>query len=110
MRSVDDGGQFGNQCTYDKEGKLITSGLGAGTVDNRYYGESIYDTWVFEKGDEASARFRHFHHDVVPFWTAWLLDGKKYGKNVAKYLEVRPSHHDNCPENQVGGLPDENGC
>lgn len=104
-------GDFGNQCTYDKAGKLITGGLGAGTVDKRYYGEVDYDTFIefvnigLERIVKTADKWRHFQHDVVPFWAAWILDGKTYGANVAQYLQVRPPHVGDCEENVVGGTP-----
>lgn len=77
MRSDTSSGS-GQQCCYDKQGDLITSGLGAGTPDRQ----------------AASARnglyLNHYNHDVAPFNIAWDLDGGILGLNLSKYLAVRP--------------------
>lgn len=84
--------------------KIDHIGPGAGTVDKRYYGETDYSNWAFNFLQAGTDKYKHGHHDVFPFWTAWLLDGKSYGHHVGKYLEVRPSHNEHgCEENEVGG-------
>jgi len=106
MRQKDRNGKHGNQCTYDAKGRVITGGMGAGTADKRYYGKVDAHEWdilkIVQGAKKTSDRWQHMQHDIVPFWAAWLLDGKKYGPHVKKYLEVRPSLvKEGCDQNIV---------
>jgi len=85
VRQKSSWGGAGQQCTYDKAGFLIGSGLAAGTAD-RYGG-----TWYNVVG--------HVQHDVTPFELAISLceaDQKESQKPLEKckymlqYFEVRP--------------------
>ncbi|MFA7173752.1 MAG: RHS repeat-associated core domain-containing protein, partial [Kiritimatiellia bacterium] len=77
MRSNTSSGS-GQQCCYDKQGHLITSGLGAGTPDRQ--AASIRSGFYLS----------HYQHDVAPFNIAWDLDGGVLGQNLSKYFTVRP--------------------
>ena len=70
----------GQQCVYDKQGELITHGVGAGSAD---------------KVGPNHSKFGHFDADVEPFAWALELDGckrrpKASGLYYRKTLEVRP--------------------
>ena len=79
MRSKSKFLESGQQCCYDEEGKLITSGLGAGTPDR--YAPALINAFFL----------LHFLHDVVPFFIALKLDKDKEGNpNLGAYLSVRP--------------------
>jgi hypothetical protein len=85
LRGKNGDGQ-GQQCCYDATGKLMTHGFGAGTADKVSPAKSV-------KG--------HFQADVLPFFIAYALDGNKHGRNVAKYISVRPPNTgENCPPNK----------
>jgi hypothetical protein len=87
LRSL--GTDSGQQCCYDSSGKLLTSGFGAGTADK------------FSPANGPVAIARHFKDDVIPFFAALTLDGGRHGKNVAKYIEVRPPNDgENCEINK----------
>ncbi len=78
MRSTPSSRGAAQQCCYNKDGELIKSGLGAGTPDRQ--AAAIKNDF-----------FRnHYKNDVVPFKTAYKLDGKTEGTNVRAYLRVRP--------------------
>jgi len=81
---------MGQQCTYDKSGKLITHTLSAGTPDLGHMSGSA--------GDMLS----HGRLDVFPYIDAKKLDRVLERKNFFKdlYLKVRPPNNANlCPEN-----------
>ena len=70
-------GGNGNQCVYDKCGKLITDQPGAGTVD-----------WSSPEGEGHS----HIRDDVKPFEDARYLESVcGLSGCINKYYEVRPS-------------------
>ena len=75
-------GKPGQQCVYDGNGKLITHGPGAGTVDKAGPGASL-------DGD-------HLRYDVEPYHWALELDGSdsknpdSSGEYYRKYMEKRP--------------------
>ena len=75
----------GNQCTYDKNGKIITSRYGCGTADRAQATRSVFLVVVNWIGDSG-----HIGHDVTPFNLAYKLDGNTFGGNVSKYVDVRP--------------------
>jgi RHS repeat-associated protein len=77
MRSDTSSGP-GQQCCYDSQGDLITSGLGAGTPDRQ---AASFWNGIF---------LNHYFHDVAPFNIAWQLDGGALGPNLSAYLAVRP--------------------
>lgn len=80
----------GQQCCYDKDGKLMTHGFGAGTAD---------------KVSPAKSVAGHFKQDVLPFFIAFSLDGNKHGRNVAKYISVRPPNAGkSCEINKGNGF------
>lgn len=73
---------------YDKNGKIITGGLSAGTAD---------------KASPQKPDSNHWTVDVVPFdWAKWLdrhFGGDKYRR---LYIEVRPPNTaPNAPENII---------
>ena len=69
----------GQQCCYDKDGKLITDGTGAGTPD-RYAPAVLNGIYLM-----------HYIHDVVPYYYALELDGdEEAGPHFLKYLQARP--------------------
>jgi RHS repeat-associated protein len=65
-----------NQCCYDENGNLITSGSGQGSAD-RWRGPSI----TFPG---------HVVYDMEPADWATLLDGGRWGCHSEAYLNVRP--------------------
>ena len=86
------------QCTYDKHGYLIKSGMAAGTPDKgtgnvwgytKHYGKVLFI-------DHNGGSSEHEDQDVIPFEEALELDGGEEGFYVKKYLELRPP-------NQGGG-------
>ena len=83
MRSSNSSGGA-QQCCYDEDGKIIKSGLGAGTPDKA---SASFINYVY---------LNHYFQDVAPFQLAWDLDGGVLGSYLSKYLEVRPP-------NQGGG-------
>jgi hypothetical protein len=88
----------GQQCVYDKKGKLITEAPGAGTPD-------------ISSPTSISGFFGHMKFDVAPFEDAKVLDGdgnhpRKDGVYLSKYMTVRPPNKGNrndpskeCPKN-----------
>lgn len=71
----------GQQCTYDKNGQLITHGAGAGTPDRRH---SLTPT----------NPLGHFKHDVAPYLLAKEFD------LIDFYLVNRPPNNGNdCKKN-----------
>ena len=83
LRSI--GTETGQQCCYDANGKLMTTGDGVGTADK-------FSPTKNKKG--------HYVEDVVPFVIAMRLDGGKFGKNVQRYVSVRPPNvGKGCPTN-----------
>jgi RHS repeat-associated protein len=72
------------ECCYDSDGKLITGGPGAGTVDR---GCGLND---------------HIQKDYRPYKLAEACDKIKGGNScVQKYLEVRPVNNgNNCDKNE----------
>jgi len=90
-------GGHGQQCVYDKEGQLITHGLGMGTAD------FSYPSWRNLWSD-------HVNNDVSPYDIALFLDGdpnhpNEKGEYYNKYIEVRPGNAGKdkkgnpCPKN-----------
>jgi hypothetical protein len=81
MRTKKKNGMPGQQCIYDKDGKLITNGRGAGTPDAR--------------GPGGYGGNGHGAADVDPYNWALELDGSDpsnpdvNGGNYKKYMEVR---------------------
>lgn len=76
----------GEQCCYDKDGKLITEGLGAGTADRSSPSNGWFNNLFQSSG--------HGAQDVTPFKWAQELDGNgNLGENTKKYYEVRPSNN-----------------
>ncbi|MDA7952181.1 MAG: hypothetical protein MPJ24_11930, partial [Pirellulaceae bacterium] len=88
IRTLDKYNGSGQQCTYDKKGKLITHGFDVGTEDKAWPSGLPYSD--------------HSYQDVQPYDWAMELDGyptepKKYLK---MYLEVRRQNNgNNCPKN-----------
>ena len=79
----------GEQCCYDKDGRLITRGQGAGTPDK--YAPSFFNLlWLL-----------HYMSDVEPFLLAKRLDERNGGVFfLQRYLELRPPQNkNNCPDN-----------
>ncbi|MBX3356734.1 MAG: hypothetical protein KF724_13655 [Phycisphaeraceae bacterium] len=76
------------QCCYDGQGKLITSGGGAGTPDRA---PAQFPGWYTD----------HWDWDVAPFRLAEDLDRKHGGSDHRrKYCEVRPPNNGrNCAPN-----------
>lgn len=73
----------GQQCCYDNNYKLITSGLGAGTPDKAHWRPAVR---IFPPDLGP-----HYYEDVVPFRRC----------NKCDYLEARPPNNGNsCPENE----------
>ncbi|MDR1884288.1 MAG: hypothetical protein LBR26_16135 [Prevotella sp.] len=73
----------GNQCCYDENGDLITSGSGQGSAD-RWRGPSI----TFPG---------HVVSDMEPADWATFLDGGRWGCHSKAYLNVRPQvKSDDC--------------
>ena len=75
----------GNQCTYDKNGKVIKTRYGCGTADRMQATRnwfSVTANWWKDSG--------HIGHDVTPFNLAYKLDNNKHGSNVSRYVDVRP--------------------
>ncbi len=97
MRTPKEAGKPGQQCIYDKNGKLITNGPGAGTPDRRGPGG-------WGGNDHGSA-------DVDPYHWALELDGSDpsdpdvNGEHYKKYMDVRKPNKgkdkngNGCPEN-----------
>lgn len=78
----------GQQCCYDKDGKLITHGEGAGTPDKV---SPEHNNW-WEGG--------HQDEDVIPASMAYAIDGYQFGKFSKMYNQVRPPNKGkNCPKN-----------
>ena len=79
----------GEQCCYDKDGRLITRGRGAGTPDK--YAPSVFNLFFS----------LHYASDVWPFSLAKRLDDSKGGVFfLQRYLELRPPQNkNNCPDN-----------
>lgn len=69
------GEKHGQQCCYDKNGELITHGLGAGTAD---------------KINPSTDKSGHFKDDVKPFKLAQACDNDELGPATQKYIQVRP--------------------
>lgn len=99
MRSNTAGGKPGEQCCYDKDGKLITGGTGAGTADKASPGSGFSDTWenlFFDSG--------HQDQDVSPADDAIRADGGQSSPHNDKYKELRPvNNKNNCTPNVVNG-------
>jgi hypothetical protein len=72
------------ECCYDSDGKLITGGAGAGTVDR------------------GSGFGGHYEADYAPYTLAVKCDKIRGGNScVLKYLEVRPVNNgNNCEKNE----------
>jgi RHS repeat-associated protein len=68
----------GNQCTYDAQGKLISSPPGAGSADYR--------------APIGLGVIGHFYHDVETYNRAWELD------RINDYFSVRPVVSEPCCE------------
>ncbi len=78
----------GQQCCYDEDGNLLTSGPGAGTADKVSPGFFNLKSPL------------HFKADVLPFLIAYYLDGNSHGKHVDQYIDVRPPNAGKgCPTN-----------
>ena len=76
---------YGQQCVYDKCGRLITSGPGAGSVDK-----------VSPNVTTLGLPLPHYYADVQPFVWALRLDGDRSNPNANSryykmYAEVRPT-------------------
>jgi hypothetical protein len=99
----------GQQCTYDRNGDLITGGLAAGTPDRV---NVPYWVWYYPaSGWNKLTDEGHIGHDVSPFDMALQLDGAAAGEHVKLYLSVRqPNNGNGCRENIVNSSKDPNGC
>jgi hypothetical protein len=98
VREEGKGGKPGQQCIYDKDGKLITESPGAGTPD-------------FASVAGVIGVLDHISADVSPYELALVLDGNPdvpnpNGKYLQKYMEVRPPNKgknrrtgEQCPKN-----------
>ena len=75
----------GNQCIYDENGCLISSGVSAGTTDRK---QAPLSRWEGIK--DFFSRSGHIANDVRPYDWAYRLDGNTHGKNVMEYLRLRP--------------------
>jgi RHS repeat-associated protein len=85
MRSNPNKDGHANQCCYDANGKLITSGSGQGSSDWGIGGISL-------------GFFTHLTEDMNPANWATFLDGKKWGCYSEAYLNVRPQvKFPDCP-------------
>ncbi|HEX7155201.1 MAG TPA: hypothetical protein VF618_27275 [Thermoanaerobaculia bacterium] len=83
------GGGPGQQCTYDKNGKLITAGLAAGTPDMM-----SPDGW--------DGVLQHFEKDVEPFmffWWEWLY--RRNEMSCDAYMATYPPNTGGCKSNAV---------
>ena len=92
-----------NQCTYDKEGKLITEPPAMGTVDKGPPGHTPYfgQHWnmdVFPVIDAARADGA-WNGNGGPGWIFGRIDPDRTGKLFREYLKLRPCYHQNCPKN-----------
>ena len=77
----------GQQCCYDADGNLLTSGPGAGTADKESPASKLNSPF-------------HFVADVLPFFIAYHLDKNTHGDHVDQYIEVRPPNvGQGCPVN-----------
>ena len=74
----------GNQCIYDENGCLISSGVSAGTTDRKQAASSIG-----EAVKDFFDRSGHIANDVRPYDWAYRLDGNMHGRNVMEYLRRR---------------------
>ena len=96
----------GQQCTYDRNGDLITSGFAAGSPDRvqAVGGFAAAINYIFDR--------EHILIDVSPFELAWELDKPDPpGKHVAEYLKARkPNAGVNCKSNEINGPADPNAC
>ncbi len=85
----------GQQCTYDSQGKLITSGIAAGSPDKDSpdicgIGDIINESTFPDPG--------HYLKDVIPWGGALGISGIP----CWEYLQKWPSNNENgCPENSV---------
>jgi hypothetical protein len=113
IRSTQSASGAGQQCCYDKDGKLITGGRGAGTPD-----KDAPDGWW--EGLNAVAGTGHMGADVYPFRNAVRADNMGHisptwhaGVHVKQYWEVRRPNQGNknrpnqpvvpCDKNIVDG-------
>ena len=83
-------GHPNQQCCYDKKGKLITGGTGAGTPDSDGF------------------RLYHWLLDVVPMFFTCRFEGR-----WACYIDVRPPNDggkNNCDPNEKGDPIKECDC
>ena len=89
---------YGQQCVYDKCGKLITSGPGAGSAD-KVSPEVKTPVMVYVPmfgPVVVGLPLRHFYADVQPFAWALELDGDRSnpnanGKYYQMYAKARPT-------------------
>jgi hypothetical protein len=77
MRSNPNKAGHANQCCYDANGKLITSGSGQGSSDWGIGGISL-------------GFFTHLVEDMNPANWATFLDGEEWGCYSKAYLNMRP--------------------
>ena len=83
LRKVGKDGKSGQQCNYNENGKLITTGAGAGSAD---------------KSSPAQSKLAHKDADVNPALDAMFLDGNSRvpnpnGKYFQLYMKVRPTNN-----------------
>lgn len=77
----------GEQCCYDALGKLITSGLGAGSAD---FVSPSFPSYL-----------GHYNQDIQPWIWAKQLDGTGvFGPYMNMYFQMRPANNkNNCEKN-----------
>ena len=87
-------GKHGNQATYDIDGKLITSGVAAGSADYKdavgnNSGHQDYDVDTFNLAVELD----DYSFETIAGIKAYPLNIDPNGdnKNIDKYFEVRPA-------------------
>lgn len=89
-------GKPGQQCTYDKDGNLITSGIAAGSPDKvSPQGCGYSDALSWDILNVVDNAWNHYNKDVKPFSEipCW------------KYLENWPANNaNNCPKNPINDL------
>jgi RHS repeat-associated protein len=104
MRSKGKG--VSNQCTYDKDGKLITEPPAMGTVDASAPPGGKFDHWSTDVYMVILAAYLDGmwidggtgYLDTLNPSNGRIKDGPP-GPNLKKYFEVRPAYHNDCEKN-----------
>jgi hypothetical protein len=88
-----------NQCTYDKDGKLITEPPSMGTVDRGPSGTPTHWGVDVKPVIKAAERDGAWNDQVGPDILRGRIDSKQAGQNLQRYWKVRPCYHQDCPKN-----------